>query len=105
MNPATNRLAGSWNTASGVPSCSMRPARITATRSPVAIASVWSWVTNTAGVPIERSSATTSRADLGAQVRVEAGERLVEQHQASAPAPCALARATRWRSPPDSSCG
>ena len=38
----------------------MRPARITATRSPVAIASVWSWVTNTAGVPIERSSATTS---------------------------------------------
>ena len=66
---------------SGVPSCTIRPARITATRSPTASASSWSWVTNTAGVPVERRIVDDVVADLGAQVRVEAGERLVEQQQ------------------------
>ena len=95
MNPATKRLPVRWNTTSGVPSCSMRPARITATRSPIASASAWSWVTNTAGVPVSVQEPTTSAADLRPQVRVEAGERLVEQHQARlrAPAPWPARRA------------
>jgi len=45
MKPATKRLSGSSYNSAGVPTCCRTPARITATRSPSVIASVWSWVT------------------------------------------------------------
>jgi hypothetical protein len=43
--PATNAVAGRSYIASGVPTCSRRPACITAIRSEVTMASAWSWVT------------------------------------------------------------
>ena len=104
MNPATKRFTGRWNTSSGLPSCSMRPAHMTATRSPTVSASVWSWVTNRAGVRGAAQDVDDVGAQPGAQVRVEAGEGLVEQHSRGSGA-SARASATRWRSPPDSSCG
>ena len=45
MNPATNRLFGWLYSSIGEPTCWSRPARMTATRSPSVIASVWSCVT------------------------------------------------------------
>jgi hypothetical protein len=45
MKPATNRLRGRSYSSSGVAICWMTPARMTATRSPRVMASVWSWVT------------------------------------------------------------
>ena len=45
MNAATNRLAGSAYRTSGSSTCCRRPSRMTATRSPIVIASIWSWVT------------------------------------------------------------
>ena len=59
----------------------MRPARMTATRSPTVSASVWSWVTNSAGVRVRAQDVDDVGAQPRAQVGVEAGERLVEQHQ------------------------
>ena len=44
-------------------------------------ASSWSWVTRTAVVPASRSRPLDVGPDAGAQVRVERGERLVEQDQ------------------------
>ena len=44
-NPATNSVAGRSYTSSGRPTCSIRPATITASRSDMTIASSWSWVT------------------------------------------------------------
>ena len=44
-NPATKRFAGWSYSSAGGPTCCSSPARITATRSPSVIASVWSWVT------------------------------------------------------------
>ena len=45
MNPATNRFFGLPYSSPGDPTCCRTPLRITATRSPSVIASVWSWVT------------------------------------------------------------
>ena len=45
MNAATYSLAGRSKMSSGVPSCSIRPARMIAIRWPSASASDWSWVT------------------------------------------------------------
>ena len=45
MKPATNRLRGCSYSSCGVPTCWITPVRMTATRSPSVIASVWSWVT------------------------------------------------------------
>ncbi len=47
MNEATNRVAGRSFSSAGVASCSSTPFSMTAMRSASAIASVWSWVTNT----------------------------------------------------------
>jgi hypothetical protein len=45
MNPATNRLAGRSYISCGASTCCRTPRFITATLSPIVIASVWSWVT------------------------------------------------------------
>ncbi len=45
MKPAANRLRGCSYSSCGVPTCWITPVRITATRSPRVIASIWSWVT------------------------------------------------------------
>ena len=45
MNPATNRLTGSVNSSFGDAHCCSTPRSSTATRSPIVIASTWSWVT------------------------------------------------------------
>ena len=51
MKAATNRLAGRWYSSCGGATCCSRPLRITATRWPIVIASIWSWVTYTIVVP------------------------------------------------------
>ena len=45
MKPATNTLAGRSYSARGVSTCCKTPSFKTATRSPMVIASTWSWVT------------------------------------------------------------
>ena len=45
MNAATNRLVGSAYSTSGVVDLLEPPSRMTATRSPIVMASIWSWVT------------------------------------------------------------
>ena len=45
MKPATNRFTGRSYSSSGDATCWIVPRRMTATRSPSVIASVWSWVT------------------------------------------------------------
>ena len=45
MKPATKMLTGSLYRFRGVETCCSTPERMTATRSPSVIASVWSWVT------------------------------------------------------------
>ncbi len=45
MNVATNVLTGSSYSARGVLTCCSTPSLSTATRSPMVIASTWSWVT------------------------------------------------------------
>ena len=82
----------------------MRPSRSTATVSASDSASAWSWVTSSALAPASRRIAGDLFAQRLAQAGVERGERLVEQHT-SGSAASARASATRWRSPPDSSCG
>ena len=54
MKSATNREAGRLYISSAVPICSTRPSFMIAMRSAIAIASPWSWVTNTKVVPISR---------------------------------------------------
>jgi len=45
MNPATNTFAGLASNQAGVSTCWSTPSLSTATRSPMVIASPWSWVT------------------------------------------------------------
>jgi hypothetical protein len=45
MKPATNRFFGRSYTSVGVPTCWSRPPYMIAIRSPMLIASSWSWVT------------------------------------------------------------
>ena len=45
MKPATKTFAGRSYSSSGEPICSMRPSFMTTMRSPMVIASIWSWVT------------------------------------------------------------
>lgn len=104
MNEATNRVAGRSNTTAGEPSCSIAPSRITTTWSPTASASVWSWVTSTAVVPVRR---TTSRVSArtwprSPSSRLENGSSSSRTFGRGA---SARARASRCCSPPESSCG
>ena len=68
----------------GVSACSITPSRMTTTRSPIDSASVWSWVTSSAVVPVSRSARHRVGPHLGPQGLVEAAERLVEQHHGRA---------------------
>ena len=45
MNPATKTFTGWSYSSCGVPTCWRRPSRMTAMRSPMVMASTWSWVT------------------------------------------------------------
>ena len=56
------------------------PSRSTATRSASESASSWSWVTSSVVVDDSRRILATSSRTLAAQLRVERGERLVQQH-------------------------
>ena len=81
MNPATNRLLGAWNTSTGEACCSMRPPAHH--RDAVADGHRLALVV---GDEHGRRGGRAQDldhvgADLRPQVRVEAGERLVEQHQ------------------------
>ena len=72
-------LRGARRARPGVPSCWMTPSRITASRSPRVIASVWSWVTYTVVVCSRRWMRVISDAHLDAQLGVEVGEGLVHE--------------------------
>ena len=94
-------VAGVRQTSSGDPTCSTRPSRSTAIRSPSTIASVWSCVTWTIVASTRVCSAfssarvstrsSTSRFDNGSSRRKTSGSRT-----------SARASATRCRSPPES---
>jgi hypothetical protein len=84
MKPATKALAGRAYSAVGVSTCWMRPSFSTQMRSPMVMASTWSWVTYTtvAGRPAVAQRAVQlgqAHAHAGAQLGVQVGQRLVEQ--------------------------
>src|SRR3954453_17167131 len=92
MNPATKMLRGSSYSARGASTCCRIPARITATRSPSVIASVWSWVTYTVVVSrrcCRRDTAAristrsfASRFDSGSSIRNAFGSRTIARANA-----------------------
>ena len=100
MKPATNRFTGRSYSSCGDATCGIVPRRMTATRSPSVIASVWSCVTYTMVVPSRFWSLDTSvrvctrsfasRLDSGSSMRNAAGSRTI-----------ARPMATRCRWPPD----
>ncbi len=99
---ATKRLAGGRRTPRAGRACSSRPARITAIRSAMLMASVWSWVT----VEQRQAEPALQLADLAAHVQARAARR---GRRAARPAGRAagsvtMARpsATRCCCPPDS---
>ena len=83
MNVATNTFVGRSYRSRGVPYCCSSPPRSTATRSPIVIASVWSWVTYSVAAPSDRCTRSTSerictrsfasRLDSGSSIRNTAG--------------------------------
>ena len=104
MKPATNALPGWLYRSCGVPTCWRMPSLMTATRSPMVMASVWSWVTYSVVMPRRRCSeaiwvrvdtrSLASRFDSGSSMRNTCGSRTM-----------ARPMATRWRWPPDSALG
>ena len=80
------RLRAGATRRSAVPTCSMRPARMIATRSASANASSWSWVTKSTVMPQARRTAPAGRRRAVAQAPVERAERLVEHQERAAPA-------------------
>ena len=68
----------------GVPTCSIRPSFITATRSLMLSASSWSWVTNTNVIPTSSCSALSSIRSCLRILASSAPERLVEQQHGGA---------------------
>ena len=96
MNRATNRLAGRSYTSCGGPTCWSRPSFMIAMRSPIVIASTWSWVTYTNVAASRRCSSMSSarvctrslasRFESGSSMRNAVGRRTI-----------ARASATRWR--------
>ncbi len=104
MKPATNRLSGLSYRFWGVSTCMSSPRLSTATRSPIVIASTWSWVTYIVVMPRRCCSSAiserictrslASRLDSGSSIRKALGSRTI-----------ARPMATRWRWPPDSALG
>ncbi len=76
---ATNSSAGAAASSAGVPSWTMRPSRITPTRSASATASATSCVTSSVGSPNAARCPCSSCRTTIARVRIERRERLVEQ--------------------------
>ena len=64
---------------SGVANCCMTPCAITPTRSDIESASLWSCVTNSVVMPRLALQALQLDLHLVAKLRVEVGERFVEQ--------------------------
>ena len=81
MKPATYSVAGSSKTCSGVPSCSIVPARMIASRSPSARASRLVVGDVDRGEAEALVQLVDLAAHLVAQPRVEVAQRLVEQHE------------------------
>ena len=102
---ATKAFAGARSAPPRVPVWTIRPSTRTPMRSASAAASAKSCVTRSVGRPSSRRSRLELAADLPARVRVEGRHRLVEQQHLEALRASARARATRWRSPPESSPG
>ena len=96
----SRRRPGRAHTSAMSPCCTIRPARITTSRSATAKASSWSWVTTSVVVPAarrmsrrspaSRSRSPASRADSGSSSSSSRGSAASER-----------ASATRCRSPPD----
>ena len=101
MKPATKRVAGRSYSSAGLATCSIRPPFITAIRSEIDSASVWSCVTMTKVVPSRAcrffsstcmcSRSAASSADRGSSSSSSFGSQMI-----------ARASATRCRWPPDS---
>ena len=79
MKPATKTLAGLAKMSCGLATCSMMPSRMTAIRSAMVSASIWSWVTITVALCRPLSSCLICPRISWAHGDVEAAERLVEQ--------------------------
>ena len=87
MNAATNRLSGRSYSTCGWSTCCSTPARMTATRSPIVIASTWSWVTYMVATLIRRwirctsaricTRSLASRLDSGSSMRNTEGSRTI----------------------------
>ena len=101
---ATNALAGRAISSSAVPLWTTRPSTRTAIRSARAAVSTKSCVTTIVGSAklVEQEPQLGAHATTG--VWIERGHRLVEEQDPGLRA-SALARATRWRSPPESWAG
>ncbi len=100
-NAATNSFAGAAYRSSGVPTCSSRPARSTATRSPRSNASSCSWVTSTVVMPTRWISSRISRRvrSRSAGSRLDSGSSRSSTRGSGA---SARASATRCCWPPES---
>ena len=103
-NCATNSVRGVPYTSSGVPTWSMRPPCITATRSAISSASSWSWVTKTAVVPSARRMSRTDRR-ISARRKASSPENGSSSRSRRGRGASARARATRCCCPPESACG
>ena len=103
-NSATNGLDGAAIRSSAVPVCTIRPSTRTAIRSATAAASMKSCVTRIAGSPSSRRSA---RSSARTRPRVCGSSAAIGSSRSSTSGlrARARARATRWRSPPESSAG
>ena len=104
MKRATKAVRGRSKSSSGVPCCSIRPARISTTRSASASASSWAWVTWTKVMPSSRlrrlSSARTRPRRKGSSAESGSSSRSAEGLVTSA-----RASATRCCCPPESWAG
>ena len=104
MKSATNRVAGRSKISTGGPTCSMRPAFITAIRSLITSASCWSWVTNTAVMPSLRVNWRSSTCIASRSLRSSAPNGS-SRSSTLGEITSARASATRCCCPPDIWCG
>ena len=104
MKSATNALAGRPYTSTGVPTCTIRPASITATRSLIVNASAWSCVTNTVVSPVRRCN-RRSHSRARSRSLASTFENGSSSSSSAGSNDSARASATRCCCPPDSSCG
>ncbi len=87
------------------PVSTSRPAYITAIRSQVDASTDRSWLIMISEIPRLADQLGEQVEDLRLHDHVERRRRLVGDHQVAGRRPSAIAIITRWRWPPDSSCG